>query len=282
MGLSRDPSSPAAPGRGTLAPDRGRSAGVGIVRDSYEPAYAQLAGILRSRIVSGEFQAGDRLPTESELVDTYGLSPMTVRRAIKVLLDERAVSTVPGRGTFVEAASIQAAAFDLRSFQALLMAPDIRVEILATNMVPASGRPAEMLGVSPGTEVTMIRRLLLRGDVPRLYHRQWMIDDPSRPPVVETELGVTGLRDLFEGRLGTGPKRGRLTLYASALRGEEARRLHSEPGHPAFVLEHLFFGFDDRPLSWGLFVSRAEDLQFETTIGFERAPEPTAPPPPRR
>lgn len=242
-----------------------------IARDLFEPAYAQLAGILRSRIVSGEFRAGDRLPTESELVETYGLSPMTVRRAIKVLLDERAVSTVPGRGTFVEAASIQTAAFDLRSFQAVLMDPDIRVRILATSVVPASGRPAEMLGVPEGAEVTMIRRLLLHRNEPRLYHRQWMIDDPDRP-VVETELEVTGLRDLFEGRVGSGPKRGRLTLYASALRTEEARHLRSEPGHPAFVLEHLFSGFDDQPLSWGLFVSRAEDLRFETTIGFDRAP----------
>jgi GntR family transcriptional regulator len=241
-----------------------------ITRDSFEPAYAQLARILRSRIVSGEFQAGDRLPTESELVAAYGLSPMTVRRAIKVLLDERAVSTVPGRGTFVEAASIQAAAFDLRSFQAVLMDPDIRVRILATSVVAASGRPAEMLGVPAGAEVTMIRRLLLHRNEPRLYHRQWMIDDPDRP-VAESELEVTGLRDLFEGRVGRGPKRGRLRLYASALRTEEARHLRSEPGHAAFVLEHLFYGFDDEPLSWGLFVARAEDLRFETTIGFDRA-----------
>ena len=244
--------------------------GVGISRGSYEPAYAQLARILRSRIVSGEFRAGDRLPTESELVEAYGLSPMTVRRAIKVLLDERAVSTVPGRGTFVEAASLQAAAFDLRSFQAVLTDPDVRVQILATSVVPASGRPAEMLGVAPGTKVTMIRRLLLHRDEPRLYHRQWMIDDPERP-VAESELEVTGLRDLFEGRVGRGPKRGRLMLYASALRTEEARHLRSEPGHAAFVLEHLFYGFDDEPLSWGLFVSRAEDLRFETTVGFDRA-----------
>jgi GntR family transcriptional regulator len=251
--------SPAAPGASRIA------------RDSFEPAYAQLAGILRSSIVRGEFQAGDRLPTETELVETYGLSPMTVRRAIKVLLDERAVSTVPGRGTFVEAANIQAAAFDLRSLHALLADPEANIRVLATRLVPASGRPSAMLGVAPGTSVTMIRRLLLRGTEPRLYHRQWRIADPGHADV-DAELGVAGLRDLFEGRMGVGPKRGRLTLYASALRGEEARQLGSEPGHPAFVLEHLFFGFDDKPLSWGLFVSRGEDLHFETTVGFDEAP----------
>jgi DNA-binding GntR family transcriptional regulator len=250
-------------------------AGRGIERDSFEPAYSQLAGILRQRIAEGEFRAGDRLPTEGELSRTYGLSPMTVRRAIKILLDEQAVSTVPGRGTFVEAANIATATFGLGSFRELLGDPNVRVKIIAVRIVPASGRVTETLEVATGTRVIMIRRLLLRDQEPMLYHRQWLIYDPRRP-VVETELGVTALRDLFEGRGTLGPKRGRLTLHASTLRGEEARRLGADVGAAAFVLEHLFFGFDDRPLSWGLFVSRADGLRFEATVGFEAAAQPAA------
>jgi GntR family transcriptional regulator len=245
-------------------------AGRGIARDAFEPAYSQLAGILRQRIVDGEFRAGDRLPTEAELIRAYGLSPMTVRRAVKILLDEHAVSTVPGRGTFVEAANIAAATFDLGSFHALLADPDVKVKILAVRMVSAGGRVAETLEVPVGTRVVMIRRLLLKDDEPILYHRQWLIYDPRRP-VVETEFGVTALRDLFEGRGHAGPKRGRLTLQASVLRGDEARHFRADVGHPAFILEHLFFGFDDRPLSWGLFVCRAEALRFEVTVGFDAA-----------
>ena len=35
----------------------------------------------------------------------------------------------------------------------------------------------------------------------------------------------------------------------------------------AWVLEHLFFDFDDRPESWGRFVGRADRLSFTTTVG---------------
>jgi GntR family transcriptional regulator len=241
-----------------------------IARDAFEPAYSQLAGIIRARIAEGEFRAGDRLPTESELSQTYGLSPMTVRRAIKILLDEQAVSTVPGRGTFVEAANIAAATFDLGSIRALLSDPEVRVKILAVRIVPASGRVCETLAVPAGTRVIMIRRLLLRDAQPLLYQRQWLIYDPRRP-VIETELGVTALRDLFEGRRSVGPKRGRFILHASTLRTEEARWLDAGFGEAAFVLEHLFFGFDDQPLSWGLFVCRPEQLHFEATVGFDPA-----------
>jgi GntR family transcriptional regulator len=259
------------------APDGdGRRAGVGagrrIERDSFEPAYSQLASILRQRIAEGEFHAGDRLPTEAELMRTYGLSPVTVRRAVKILVDERAVSATPGRGTFVEAASIATATFDLGSFRAILADPAVTVRMLSVRILPASSRVARMLDVAVRARVISIRRLLYRDGVPILYHREWLTYDPRRP-VIEAELGVTALRDLFEGRGHAGPKRGRLALQATVLRDEEARQLDASQGEAAFLLEHHFYGFDDRPLSWGVFVCRAGLLAFETTVGFE--PRPT-------
>jgi DNA-binding GntR family transcriptional regulator len=254
-----------AAGRSAVA---GTGASRRIARDSFEPAYFQLAQILRTRITEGEFHAGDQIPTEVELIRAYGLSPMTVRRAIKILVDEGAVRATRGRGTFVEAASIATATFDLRSFRALLEDPEVSVRMLAVRISPASARVAGKLQVAPGARVVQIRRLLSRGDERLLYHREWLTYDPRRP-VVETELGLTALHDLFEGRGSVGPKRGRISLLASTLREEEAGYLEAGVGEPAFLLEHHFFGFDDLPFSWGLFVCRAGLLRFEATVGFE-------------
>ena len=66
-----------------------------------EPLYAQLAGILRSRIRSGELARLDRLPSESYLVQEHEVSRDTVRKAIAVLRDEGLVFTIGQRGTFV-------------------------------------------------------------------------------------------------------------------------------------------------------------------------------------
>ena len=59
----------------------------------------QLAGLLRSRIESGELTT--TLPSIMELTEETGLAVGTVRRAVKVLIDEGLAYTVPGRGTFV-------------------------------------------------------------------------------------------------------------------------------------------------------------------------------------
>ena len=66
-----------------------------------EPLYVQLASIVRRMIQSGKLKHLDPVPSESSLVQTYGVSRDTVRRTIALLRDEGVVFTVPHRGTYV-------------------------------------------------------------------------------------------------------------------------------------------------------------------------------------
>ncbi|SDD93874.1 GntR family transcriptional regulator [Glycomyces harbinensis] len=69
--------------------------------DSLTPVYAQLAAILRARIDRGDWAAGRRILSESQLVQAYGLARGTVRKAIAALVEDGVLVAVPGRGTFV-------------------------------------------------------------------------------------------------------------------------------------------------------------------------------------
>jgi GntR family transcriptional regulator len=64
-----------------------------------EPAYVQVANILRRRIESGRLR--NWLPSRRELREQYGVSQGTVERALAILTAEGAVSSVRGRGFFV-------------------------------------------------------------------------------------------------------------------------------------------------------------------------------------
>jgi GntR family transcriptional regulator len=66
-----------------------------------EPVWSQLAGILRGQIERGAIPPGKLLPSISTLMQTYGVSDGTVKRALRKLRDEGLVSTVPGRGSYV-------------------------------------------------------------------------------------------------------------------------------------------------------------------------------------
>ena len=65
------------------------------------PPYRQIAAILKRRILSGQYPPNSRIPTESELVETYEVARTTARRAVGALRDEGLVYTVPQRGTYV-------------------------------------------------------------------------------------------------------------------------------------------------------------------------------------
>jgi len=244
----------------------GQESGTAIDRSSYEPAYAQLVRILLGQIAAGVFRPGDRLPSEAQLCERYSVSPMTVRRVINILADQGVVIAEQGRGTFVKSLELGTATFDLNKLQQLFREGQSTVKLLEARITLATGRTARKLALEVGDRTVFIRRLIFHDEKPMLLHREHVIYDPTRP-LIEAEMEVTALRGLFSGGGGSDLKRGDLTIDATVLTEEEAALLHSETGTPAFRLEHIFYDFDDRPVSWGWLICSGDRLRFTATIG---------------
>jgi DNA-binding GntR family transcriptional regulator len=238
-----------------------------IDRSSYEPAYAQLARILLRQVATGEFRPGDRLPSEAQLCERYGVSPMTVRRVVNILADRGVVIAEQGRGTFVKPLELSTATFDLDRLQQLFRNEgQSRVKLSEVRISSAHERTARKLSIEVGDRIVYIRRLIFQAEEPVLLHREHVIYDPTRP-IIEAEMEVTALRGLFTGGGESDLKRGDLTIEATVLNEGEAALLRSEVGVPAFRLEHIFYDFDDRPVSWGWFICTGDHLRFTATIG---------------
>ena len=83
-----------------LAPDL---SGSPLRVNRVQPAYQQVADQLRDRILDGSLSTGDRLPTEVELSEIFGVSRSTVREALRLLASRGLIRTTRGTtgGTFV-------------------------------------------------------------------------------------------------------------------------------------------------------------------------------------
>ncbi len=238
-----------------------------INRDSYEPAYAQLVKLLRQQISSGQYRPGDQLPSEAAICSRYAVSPMTVRRAVNMLLDQGLVTTVQGRGTFVKGLELGSSTFALDELQNLFRdKKHSKVKLLRTRIVPASENVAHAMAIPPGTRVIYIRRLLLRNDDPILCHEEHLIYDPMRP-IMEAEMDVTSLHGLFSGTGETDIKKGLLVIRSILLNEEDASLLRVQPATPAFRLEHTFFDFNNQPVSFGYFICSSDRLNFSAKVG---------------
>lgn len=238
-----------------------------IDRDSYEPAYMQLAKILRQCMATGILRPGDQLPSEAQLCERYDVSPMTVRRAINTLADQGVVIAEQGRGTFVKPVAMGAATFNLGNLQNLFNDHEhTTVQILEARILGADERVARKLDIKIGQRTVFIRRLLRTDGTPSLYHREYLVYDPLRP-IVEAELEVTALQRLFNGTGETILKHGDINLESTILNDEESQILQVTQPMAAFCFEHLFYDFDDKPISWGWFIGRADRLRFSTQVG---------------
>ena len=71
-----------------------------INRKKHIPLYLQLANLLREQIKSGIIPAGSKLPSETEMIQQYSLSRLTIRDALAVLANEGLVEKHHGKGTF--------------------------------------------------------------------------------------------------------------------------------------------------------------------------------------
>jgi DNA-binding GntR family transcriptional regulator len=68
---------------------------------SRKHAWLQLGELLKARIESGDLPVGERIESETELMDAYDVGRTTARRAVAWLREQGLVETEPKRGTYV-------------------------------------------------------------------------------------------------------------------------------------------------------------------------------------
>lgn len=79
------------------------------------PAYTQIKDYVRSQIESGTWSTGSLIPSESELVKQFGVSRMTVNRALRELTGEQVLHRIQGAGTFVTSLKYQSTLIEIKS-----------------------------------------------------------------------------------------------------------------------------------------------------------------------
>lgn len=171
------------------------------------PAYAQLADILKNQIANGAFTPESRMPSESALAKQHGVSLMTVRQAVGVLVDQGLVKRVHGSGTFVQKVEVSATHFKLDALKSVLSDHDqLKVKILKSTVARAQGAETEILRLTSGDPVILMERLILHGNAPFTLQTAYILYDPEAP-MVEGMLDTTVLSGLLFSRQPSGFKK---------------------------------------------------------------------------
>lgn len=146
---------------------------VSRIQDGPVPKHEQLRSLLEE-LISTELAPGDPLPGERTLEETYGVSRITVRRAIGDLVAAGRLRRVRGKGTFVAPAPL-VSRLHLASFSDEMRAQRVEAgsRILLAERTTPPDEVAAFFGTPPTTEHIRLRRLRLGDGEPYAVDDAW-------------------------------------------------------------------------------------------------------------
>jgi GntR family transcriptional regulator len=233
-------------------------------RRSVVPLYFQLGAVLKEKVDTGAWQAGDRFPTEREIEEEFGVSRTVIRRALDLLVGDGGIVRIKGSGAFVAPPRRDVPLFGL--VRACLEPPDdLAITVLAmreqlpdsavSHFLEMDGQPTPISHVTAVMHVDKQPACLVESYssanlVPWLLPTVQALQAGSRPPdpgKLNLSRARVSIELTFFGRWG-GPRVG-----ASA-------------GDPALMARLIQFGRGaegerERPLEFAYLVCRSDNAQ---------------------
>src|SRR5450432_4490378 len=211
--------------------------------------WRQVADGIERGIADGSFVAGERLPGETEIAETYRVNRHTVRRALATLAERGLVRAERGSGTYVEA---QRLAYPLRSrtrFSEIVGAggQEPRGQMIDAAEDIATHGLARELRVKTGAPVIRIEALRLADRTPICISTSWLSAErfPDAGTIFANLRSMTkllahyGVRDY---------RRASTRITAAIADAADAARLDLALGRPVLVVDSTDVDTDDRPL----------------------------------
>jgi GntR family phosphonate transport system transcriptional regulator len=211
--------------------------------------WRQVADGIERAIASGSFAAGEKLPGEIEIAESYRVNRHTVRRALATLAERGLVRAERGSGTYVEAQRI---AYPLRSrtrFSEIVGAGgrEPRGQLIGASEEPATRDLARQLALKTGAPLIRIEALRLADRIPICVGTTWFCAErfPEADRIYERVRSTTkllahyGIRDY---------RRASTRVTAGIVDATDAAQLDLALGRPILVVDSTDVDADGRPL----------------------------------
>lgn len=226
--------------------------------DNALPLYQQLQRALREAIEKRLLDADDALPAERDLAETFGVSRITVRKAIDGLVGEGLLVRQHGSGTFVRP-RVEKNFSKLTSFSEDMRARGRKPRSVWLHRAQGTVTPEEALALrlSPGTPVFRFHRIRFADDAPMAI---------EYATVVASCLGSVDAVDtsLYEAleKTGNRPVRALQRLRAVLLNADQAEKLGAKERDAGLLVERLGFLADRRAVEFSQSFYRGDTYDF--------------------
>jgi GntR family transcriptional regulator len=222
--------------------------------------YVRIADRIRDEIAT--LPPGARLPGEPALVRSLGVSRVTLRKAIELLIDEGLLTRRHGLGTFVAPPRLVEPLIGLHSMRDLVAAHSESYAVQIEHHETAGANPEERrrLALPPRAKVLRYqRRDLVGGEV--ICVARVAVRGAYSAQLDAAALQASSTYQLLETRCGIRPTRIRQVVRAEMASEPIAGLLAVQVDSPILVLDRITYAGDETPVEWGLLAYRYDRIE---------------------
>jgi GntR family transcriptional regulator len=232
-----------------------------------DPLYLQLRDTLEAEIRSGRYLAHQRLPSERDLSQQFGVSRMTARQALLEMARDGAIYTRVGKGTFVADPKIDQQLRTLTGFS-----KDVRSRggrpvsrVLEAKVITPPADIAWQLRLSSGSDqVSCLSRLRLADGLPLAIETAYLPLSLC-PNLLSHDFSIESLYGVLEDQYGLRLTQAEQTIEAALATSRELDLLQLTPPAAVMRMQRLTLA-DALPVEYVVSAYRADRYKFRSML----------------
>ena len=231
------------------------------------PLYLQLKDSIIKNIKNGNYQPGDKIPTEEEICNTCGISRSVIKQALSELVSEGYLMRYKSKGTYVKSNKNTGFFKEIVSFNEEMIRKGYvpRTEILKNEIVDCPADIAEKLNIKAGQKVINIERLRYRNNeivyCVSSYHVAEYLKGLENEDLTDKSLYKT-----MEEKFGIQICRTSKSFYPMLCNHKYANLLKIKPGSPVQYVESWEYDQYDRLLNYDISIYIGDRSIFSVEI----------------
>ncbi len=226
------------------------------------PLYIQLREVIRNKIEDGEYPVGTAIPSESQLAETYGLNPLSVRSALAALKYEGLLRSIQGKGVFVNGPKAERDLESLGGYRQTMdeRSIDAHTRVLIKALRPAGPYYSRMLDLAEDEQVWFTRRIDYMNQEPVALEEIY-IPEKLLPSYGDVDIELFSIYDIFIWN-DLRPTDADQTLRVVFLEPSRAKLIDLTSDEAVMELSNLTRDARGRKIEFGRNYVRADKIEF--------------------
>ena len=223
-----------------------------LKQDTATPLYVHLMEEIEKNIENGIYKPGDRIMTEAEMAKEYGVSLITVRKAVGSLIEKGLVIRRQGKGTFITKPKFSRNMKKLQSFTEMSEKMGVRPggKMLENRLIGADEKTAARLSIKPGSSVVYISRLRYADQEPVQIERNYF---PLKYAfLLEAQFNNNSLLGFLQEKAGARVASSEKVIELCRATAEEAELLEVKKGDYLLFVQSTAYDSEGEPIYAGI------------------------------